>query len=114
MSEDRIQQLEDLIEADPGDADLPFMLGRALIGAGRHVEACAPLERAAASNPDLAAIRREWGRALAAAGDRAGARRVWEEGIALSERTGDLQAGKEMRVFLKRLGPAEDKSGKST
>ena len=28
---------------------------------------------------------------------------AWERGIAVAEETGDLQAGKEMRVFLDRL-----------
>lgn len=99
MAEDRIASLEELIAADPDDADLHFLLGKALLDAGRADEAAARLAEAARRNPGLAAIRRFWGEALRDSGDAAGALRVWEEGIALSERSGDLQAGKEMKAL---------------
>lgn len=104
MGEDRINALEELIAADPEDRDLYFLLGKALLDGGRPAEAAGRLAEAARRNPELAAIRRFWGEALRDAGDGAGARKVWDEGIALSETTGDLQAGKEMRALLKRLG----------
>lgn len=107
MSVERIKQLEELIELDPHDADLPFMLGKALLDAGKFEPAADRLESAAKMNPRLAAVWRHWGDALRKAGRRDDAIRVWTEGIALSEETRDLQAGKEMRVFLKRL----EKSG---
>ena len=107
MSEEKIKQLEELIELDPRDADLPFMLGKALLDAGKFEQAADRLETAAQMNPRLAAVWRQWGEALRKAGRREDAMRVWTEGIALSEETRDLQAGKEMKVFLKRL----EKSG---
>lgn len=106
--DDRIAQLEALLLADPYDADLPFLLGRELMKAGRHAEAAARLERAAGMNPRLAAIRRFWGEALRASGDAELAWRVWEEGIALSAETGDLQAGKEIRALLRQTERESD------
>lgn len=102
--DDRISALRELLAADPGDRDLPFLLGKALLDAGEFDEAAARLAAAAEANPDLAAIRRHWGEALRDAGRPDEARRVWEAGIETSERTRDLQAGKEMRALLKRLG----------
>ncbi len=64
MEQNRIQQLEELLKADPGDVDLPFLLGKALLDAGRFEEAAARLEQAVRANPALAAIRRRWGEAL--------------------------------------------------
>ncbi len=104
MSDDKIKQLEELIEIDPGDDDLPFLLGKALLDAGRYEESAARLAEASRRLPDLAAVWRWWGQALRDRGEPGEARRVWTEGIALAEKTGDLQAGKEMKVFLKRLG----------
>ena len=47
------------------------------------------------------------GQAKAAAGDRAGAAASYERGIEIADARGDLQAAKEMRVFLKRLRKEE-------
>jgi hypothetical protein len=41
---------------------------------------------------------------MQAAGDSAGARHAWEQGIAAAAEQGDKQAEREMAVFLKRLG----------
>lgn len=103
MSEEKIKQLESLIEIDPRDDDLPFLLGKALFDVRRFDEAVDRLASAAQRNPRLAAVRRFWGEALREAGRPEDAMRAWNEGIALSEQTGDLQAGKEMKVLLKRL-----------
>lgn len=102
-AESRIEQLRELLEDDPDDADLYFLLGKALLDAKRTGEAAERLEEAALRNPDHAAIRRFWGEALRDSGDGEGAARVWREGIALADRTGDLQAGREMNALLKKL-----------
>lgn len=105
MNSDRIGALRELEAADPDDPDLPFMLGKALLDAGLAEAAAAKLERACAMNPDLAAVWRFRGEALRDAGRLPEAAAVWREGIAISERTGDLQAGKEMRALLKKYAP---------
>ena len=43
------------------------------------------------------------GKALAEAGDKAGAVDAYERGIVIAEAKGDIQAAKEMKVFAKRL-----------
>ena len=43
------------------------------------------------------------GKALAEAGDGPGAATAYAQGIAVAEARGDVQAAKEMRVFLRRL-----------
>ncbi|MBI1785720.1 tetratricopeptide repeat protein [Candidatus Sumerlaeota bacterium] len=102
MTADRLHVLEELIVQNPEDPDLWFLLGKALLDAGRFPEAAAKLAEAARRNPDLAAIWRYWGEALQKAGDLDGALGVWRDGIAVAERTGELQAGKEMNVFSRR------------
>jgi cytochrome c-type biogenesis protein CcmH/NrfG len=100
---DRIEQLEGLLRDDPEDRDLYFLLGKALLDAGRPAEAVMRLEEAVRRHPDHAAIYRFWGQALRDGGDLSGSASVWRKGIALAERTGDLQAGKEMTALLGKL-----------
>lgn len=102
-AEERIAQLKELLEDDPEDADLYFLLGKALLDGKRAAEAAERLAEAAARNPDHAAIRRFWGEALRDSGDAGQAVRVWREGIDIAERTGDLQAGREMNALLRKL-----------
>lgn len=101
---ERIRSLEELITGSPDDPDLYFMLGKALLDAGRATEAAERLEQASELNPDLPAIWRFWGEALRDSGDTVAARQVWTEGIVIADRTGELQAGKEMSVLMKKLG----------
>jgi cytochrome c-type biogenesis protein CcmH/NrfG len=101
--EARIEQLETLIAEDPEDADLYFLLGKALLDGKRPGDAAERLTEAVRRNPDHAAIRRFLGEALRDTGQRDEALARWREGIALAERTGDLQAGKEMAALLKKL-----------
>lgn len=102
-AEERIAQLKELLEDDPEDADLYFLLGKALLDGGRAAEAAERLAEAATRNPDHAAIRRFQGEALRDAGSPEEAAGAWREGIAIAERTGDLQAGKEMKALMKKL-----------
>jgi len=100
--EEKIRTLEQLIAADPNDPDLPFLLGKALLDAKQFEASAARLDQAANLNPNLAAIWRFWGEALLGAGDPEAARTIWTDGIAVAERTGELQAGKEMNVLRRR------------
>ncbi len=100
---ERVAQLEALLADDPADRDLYFLLGKALLDAGRHDEAAVRLAEAVRLNPEHAPIRRFWGEALRDAGRIEEAAAVWSEGIAVAERMGEIQSGKEMRALLKRL-----------
>ena len=87
---------------------LRVMLGQVLAAAGRHAAACAELERALAFDAGYSAAWKLLGRARLDAGDAAGAAAAWQRGITTAEARGDVQAAKEMRVFLRRLEAAGD------
>lgn len=106
MDEARAKQFEALIALDPKDTMLRFGLARMLLADGRAAEAAVHLAEAVAVDPTYSAAWRDLGRALAESGDPAGARRAFEQGIPAAEQKGDLQAAKEMRVFLGRLPEA--------
>jgi len=99
----RIELLRTLVDADPGDAAAHFLLGRELLTAGRADEAAVAFRGAISANPDYAAAFRQLGNALEQAGLPDQARAVYQSGVVVAERTHDLQAGKEMTAFLKRL-----------
>jgi predicted Zn-dependent protease len=103
MRDDRLHALRDFVLSDPDDALSRFMLGKELLDRSKAAEAVPQLEAAIRLNPDHTASYRVLGQALEAAERREDAIRVYREGIAVAERTGDLQTGKEMKVFLKRL-----------
>jgi len=100
--EERVGKLKAFLERDPSDAMAWYGLGSALVNLERPGEAVDAFRRALAHKPDYTAAQRELGRSLLAAGDAAGAVEALRAGVVLAERTGDLQTGREMAVFLKR------------
>lgn len=99
---ERIEGLEELVAEDPQDSTARFMLATELARAGRHATAAAHFEDLVSREPDYTAAYRGLGRARVALGDLEGARDVFTRGLAVAERTGDLQSGKEMASFLRR------------
>lgn len=79
-----------------------FSLGNAYLReqpalAARH------LARAVELDPEYSAAWKLYGKALSATGRMEDAREAYRRGIAVAERKGDVQAAKEMTVFLRRL-----------
>lgn len=79
-----------------------FSLGNAYLReqpalAARH------LSRAVELDPEYSAAWKLYGKALSATGRMEDAREAYRRGIAVAERKGDVQAAKEMTVFLRRL-----------
>jgi tetratricopeptide (TPR) repeat protein len=103
----RIALLRELAAADPGDATAWFLLGRELLSHDHAGEACDAFAAAIRANPDYAAAYRQLGNAQEAAGRRDEAVETYRKGVAVAERTHDLQAGKEMNAFLKKLARDE-------
>lgn len=98
-----IENLEALL-AKGGDSHmLRFGLGKACIDAGRNEEAAAHLRRAVEQQPDYSAAWKLLGKALALAGRDDEAVDAYRRGIEVAEAKGDIQAAKEMKVFLKRI-----------
>ena len=96
--------LERLLASGQDNAMLRFGLGKAYLDEGEPAKAAEHLRRAVDQDADYSAAWKLLGRALAKAEREVEARAVYEEGIRVAEARGDIQAAKEMRVFLKRLG----------
>lgn len=103
MPTERIHELLELLQEEPEDALLRLTLGKEYLDAGDAEAALPHLEHAVVIAPRYTAAYRYLGAALDAVGRDGDAAEAWERGIAVAEETGDLQAGKEMRVFLERL-----------
>jgi Tfp pilus assembly protein PilF len=96
----------ELLVDEPDDPLLLLTLGQEYLAAGDAASAVAPLERAVVVAPRYTAAYRHLGAAQAALGRTAEAAATWERGMAVADETGDLQAGKEMRIFRSRLLPS--------
>lgn len=103
---DRIANMKKMLEDGRDDLLLRFGLGQALFTAGQHEEAIVHLKRAVAHDPNHSAAWKFLGKAYAANEETDKAIRAYREGIRVAEQKGDIQAAKEMRVFLKRILPA--------
>lgn len=102
-----IAALERLLGGPRDNALLRFSLGSACLGAGEPGRAAEFLATAVERDPNYSAAWKLLGKARSESGDLAGARAAYEAGIKVAEARGDVQAAKEMKVFLKRLGGAD-------
>lgn len=84
-------------------AMLRYTLARHLAESGKLAEAQSQLETAVEMNPGYAAAWKELGKVRNQAENPEGAAQAWQRGIEISRENGDLQAAREMTVFLKRL-----------
>ncbi|MER3546859.1 MAG: hypothetical protein C4338_04320 [Rhodanobacteraceae bacterium] len=99
----RIQALRAQLGGARDGALLRYSLGSALLDAGEIAQAVIQLREALTFDPNYSAAWKLLGKAQLALGDTDTAAEAWREGIAVAEKRGDVQAAKEMRVFLKRL-----------
>ncbi len=99
---DRIANLEKLLAKGPETALLRFSLGSAHLEADPR-KAVEHLQAALKLDPSYVAAWKLLGQALAASGETELAKEAYSEGIVTAEVAGQVQAAKEMRVFLKRL-----------
>jgi cytochrome c-type biogenesis protein CcmH/NrfG len=102
-AEARIALLRSLVAENPGDATTQFLLGRALLSHGHAAEAVSAFEAAIRADADYAAAYRQLGNAQEAAGRPGDAAATYRLGVEVAARTNDLQAGREMGAFLRRL-----------
>lgn len=98
----KIENLERMLEKGPKTALLHFSLGNEYFNTGAYEQAAAQLDDAIALDPSFSAAWKIYGKALAALGRHREAIGILEKGITTAETKGDIQAAKEMKVFLKR------------
>ncbi len=98
-----IENLETMLAAGQDNALLRFGLGNALLNAEQPDRAAAHLRAAVEHDPAYSAAWKLLGKALVASGRHLEAADAYRQGISSAEQRGDLQAAKEMSVFLRRL-----------
>ena len=98
-----IENLEAMLDAGKDGALLRYGLGNEYLRAERFEQAAEHLAKAVQYDPDYSAAWKIYGKALTHCGRREEALGAYQAGIEAAERKGDVQAAKEMKVFLKRL-----------
>ncbi|MBI2802811.1 MAG: tetratricopeptide repeat protein [Gammaproteobacteria bacterium] len=96
------ERLEQLLASGAETAVLRFSLGNAYL-ATEPARAIPHLTRAVELDPQYSAAWKLLGKAMVATARSAEARAAFQQGIQVAETKGDVQAAKEMRVFLKRV-----------
>ncbi len=97
------EQLEKLLAAGRDNALLRFGLGNACLKDGDAAAAVLHLQQATEQNPVHSAAWKLLGKALHALGRMDDAEAAWNKGLEVALMQGDIQASREMTVFLKRL-----------
>jgi Flp pilus assembly protein TadD len=95
-------RLEQKLAAGHDDALLRFSLGTACLNEGDSESAARHLERATEQNPSYSAAWKSLGKALLKEGRESDAAAAWKTGIEVARGQGEIQAAREMSVFLKR------------
>jgi len=98
-----IEDLQKLLDQGQDNLLLRFGLGQALLKDNLVTEAITHLEKALEFDPAHSASLKLLGKAYATNGDSDKAIEIYTKGIEQAEQKGDIQAAKEMKVFLKRL-----------
>jgi Tfp pilus assembly protein PilF len=98
-----IENLEAMLARGKDSALLRYSLGGEYLKQKQYDKAAEHLYRAVEHDPKYSAAWKLLGKALAASGRKDEATAAYENGIKAAEEKGDIQAAKEMRVFLKRL-----------
>jgi uncharacterized protein HemY len=100
------QNLELMLERGQDSPLLRYALGLECLKSGELVTAIDHLRQAVDQNSHYSAAWKALGDAHARAGSPERAAEVYERGIAAAREAGDIQAAKEMEVFLKRIRKA--------
>lgn len=106
MTDTAIERFEKLLGGPRDGALLRFSLGNEYLKAGDAARAAAAFREAVSRDAKFTAAWKLLGKALADCGDLAGALDAYRTGIAVADAKGDIQAGKEMAVFARRLEKA--------
>ena len=102
-----VDNLEALLAKGTDNALLRFGLANEYLKLGHYEQAIGHLRKALAHDSKYSAAWKRLGKALTDTGRTDEAIAAYEHGIRAAEEKGDIQAAKEMRVFLKRLDKSE-------
>ncbi|MGH8116671.1 MAG: hypothetical protein ACREP0_10625 [Rhodanobacteraceae bacterium] len=105
----RLDSLRAQLGGPRDGALLRHSLGLALVEAGDAAAAVVELRAALDFDPGYSAAWKALGKACLEARDADAAAQAWREGSAVAEARGDVQAAREMRVFLHRLQRADER-----
>lgn len=98
-----IDNLETMLHRGQDNALVRYGLGNEYLKLKEFGKAVEHLEEAVKFDRGYSAAWKSLGKALAGSGKNLDAIKAYETGIEVAENKGDVQAVKEMRVFLKRL-----------
>lgn len=104
---DRIGSLETLLAGGKDSAMLRFSLGSEYLKRDATGKALEHLEQAVVLDPGYSAAWKLYGKACERAGQAKRAANAYSRGIEAAQEHGDMQAMKEMQVFLKRLDKSQ-------
>ena len=105
-----LENLQKLHAQGQDNALLRYSLGNELFKLKEYAEAEAHLRASLAHDAKYSVAWKILGKTLAADARHEDAVAVFEQGIAVAEEKGDIQAAKEMKVFLKRSRKALDQA----
>ncbi len=105
-----INNLKTMLEQGQDSLILRFGLGQALLKQQQAEEAIQHLQKALEFDANYSAALKLLGKAYAETGQAELAIDTYQRGIAIAEDKGDIQAAKEMKVFLKRLQKQADEN----
>ncbi|MSQ91768.1 MAG: tetratricopeptide repeat protein [Gammaproteobacteria bacterium] len=97
------ENLQLMLERGQDSPLLRYSYGLECIKAGNFLAAIDHLRKAVEQSPGYSAAWKALGKAHASSGSPERAAEIYELGIAAAQKSGDIQAAKEMSVFLKRL-----------
>lgn len=100
-----IDNLETMLGRGQDNALVRYGLGNEHLKLNQYDQAIQHLQKAVQFDPQYSAAWKLLGKAYAGAAQTNEAIAAYESGIRAAEVKGDVQAAKEMRVFLKRLKP---------
>ena len=100
---DMISNLESMLASGQDNALLRYTLGCHYLKVGDARRAVEHLQESVRLDPAYSAAWKMYGKSLVAADDLDGARDAYIEGIQAAGKKGDIQAAREMQVFLKRV-----------
>jgi len=106
-----LNNLEKVLASGRDSALLRYSLGIEYHKKGELDKSTMHLSSAVEQDPDYSAAWKAYGAVLAATGHYEASEQTYITGIGVAERNGDIQAAREMKVFLKRVQKLSKEEG---